>query len=57
MPARELERLAPLVHERTFPAGTNVIAAEEPGEEVYVLLEGSVKVHLLTPEGAEVIAN
>src|SRR5688572_14376588 len=55
VPARELERLAPLLQRRILPAGTNVIAAEEPGEEVYVLLEGSVKVELLTPEGTEVI--
>jgi CRP/FNR family cyclic AMP-dependent transcriptional regulator len=55
VPARELERLAPLLHERTLPAGTDLIAAEEQGEEVYVLLEGSVKVELLTPEGTEVI--
>jgi CRP/FNR family transcriptional regulator, cyclic AMP receptor protein len=55
VPAGELERLAPLLHERTFPAATTVLTAEQPGEAVYVLLEGSVKVHLLTPEGTEVI--
>jgi CRP/FNR family transcriptional regulator, cyclic AMP receptor protein len=55
VPARELERLARLLHRRSLPAGTEVIAAEEPGEEVYVLLEGSVKVGLLTPGGTEVI--
>jgi CRP/FNR family transcriptional regulator, cyclic AMP receptor protein len=55
VPARELERLAPLLHERSFPAGASVLTAEQPGEAIYVLLEGSVKVHLLTPGGAEVI--
>jgi CRP/FNR family cyclic AMP-dependent transcriptional regulator len=55
MPAQELERLAPLLHERSFPAGASVLTAEQPGEAVYVLLRGSVKVHLLTPDGAEVI--
>jgi CRP/FNR family transcriptional regulator, cyclic AMP receptor protein len=55
VPARELERLAPLLHERSFPTGASVLTAEQPGEAVYVLLEGSVKVHLLTPGGAEVI--
>ncbi len=55
VPARELERLAPLLQERSFPAGASVITAEQPGEAVYVLLEGSVKVHLLTPDGTEVI--
>jgi CRP/FNR family cyclic AMP-dependent transcriptional regulator len=55
MPAQELERLAPLLHERGFPAGATVLTAEQPGEAVYVLLRGSVKVHPLTPDGAEVI--
>jgi CRP/FNR family transcriptional regulator, cyclic AMP receptor protein len=55
MPVRELERLAPLLQGRILLAGTNLIAAEEPGEEVYVLLEGFVKVDVLTPEGREVI--
>jgi CRP/FNR family cyclic AMP-dependent transcriptional regulator len=55
MPAQELERLASLLHERSFPAGAGVLTAEQPGEAVYVLLSGSVKVHLFTPDGAEVI--
>ncbi len=55
MPAQELERLASLLHERSFPAGAGVLTAEQPGEAVYVLLSGSVKVHLFTPDGAEMI--
>jgi CRP/FNR family cyclic AMP-dependent transcriptional regulator len=55
VPAQELERLAPLLHERGFPAGATVMTAEQPGEAVYVLLSSSVKVHLFTPDGAEVI--
>ena len=46
VPARELERLAPLLQERSFPAGANVITAEQTGETVYVILKGSVKVYL-----------
>jgi CRP/FNR family cyclic AMP-dependent transcriptional regulator len=55
MPVQELERLAPLLHERIFPAGASILIAEQPGEAVYMLLRGSVKVHLFTPDGAEVI--
>jgi len=55
MTPHELERLAPLLHERSFPAGAGVLTAEQPGEAVYAVLRGSVKVHLLTPDGAEVI--
>ncbi len=31
------------------------MTAEQPGETVYVVLEGSVKVHLEQPDGTEVI--
>ncbi len=36
VPARELERLATLLHEKVFPA-------DEPGEGVYVILYGTSK--------------
>jgi CRP/FNR family transcriptional regulator, cyclic AMP receptor protein len=55
VPTRELERLAPLLHERRFPSGASVLTAEQPGEAIYIILEGSVKIHLFTPGGAEVI--
>ncbi len=55
MPTRELERLAPLLHERNFPAGASVLTAEQPGEAIYIIIEGSVKIHLFTLDGAEVI--
>lgn len=55
VPARELERLSPLLHERVFPAGSTVIAADQPGEAIYVISSGSVKVHVIRPDGSEVI--
>jgi CRP/FNR family transcriptional regulator, cyclic AMP receptor protein len=55
VPARELEGFAPLLRRRAFPAGSTIITADQPGEAVYVLHRGSVKVHLFTPEGMEVI--
>ena len=55
MPTRELEQLAPLLHESTFPAGASVLTAEQPAEAIYIIIEGSVKIHLFTPEGTEVI--
>jgi len=51
----ELSRLAALLREKSFPAATRVIAAEEPGEAVYVILKGSVKVNTIRPDGTEVI--
>jgi CRP/FNR family transcriptional regulator, cyclic AMP receptor protein len=55
LPARELERLAPLMHERVFPAGTTILTAHQPGDAVYVISSGSAKVHVIRPDGAEVI--
>jgi CRP/FNR family cyclic AMP-dependent transcriptional regulator len=55
VPTRDLERVGQLVQRRSFAAGTSVLAAEQLGEAVYILLEVSVKVHLFTPDGAEVI--
>jgi CRP/FNR family transcriptional regulator, cyclic AMP receptor protein len=55
LPARELERLAPLLHKRSFPSDTNVITAEERGDSVYVILEGTAKVYMTHTDGSEVI--
>ena len=51
----EHSRFAPSVHRRTFPAGASVAVAGQPGEAVYVVLEGSVKASVLRPDGTEVI--
>jgi CRP/FNR family cyclic AMP-dependent transcriptional regulator len=51
----QLSRLKPLLHRRSFPAGATVIAAEEPGESAYVIVAGSVKVHVEEPDGSDVI--
>ena len=43
------------MHERTFPAGASVLTAEQPGEAVYVILEGTAKVYVTHTDGTEVI--
>ena len=55
VPARELERFAPLLHRRVFPAGSTVMAADQPGDAAYVIISGSAKVHVIRPDGVEVI--
>ena len=55
VPARELERLAPALHRRSFPSGSTVMAADQPGDALYAILSGSAKVHLTRPDGQEVI--
>lgn len=46
-----LERM----HERSMPAGTEIITQGEPGDAVFVVIEGSVKVCRRQPDGREVI--
>ena len=55
LPRTELSRLREYMHETRFPAGANVLVAEQPGEAVYVILAGSVKVHAIRPDGTEVV--
>jgi CRP/FNR family transcriptional regulator, cyclic AMP receptor protein len=53
--ATQLSNLESLMHRKTFPAGTEIITADQPGEIAYVILEGSVKVCAERPRGVEVI--
>ncbi len=55
LPHSELSRLLEHFHERPVPAGASVLIAEQPGEAVYVILSGSVKVHATRPGGTEVV--
>jgi CRP/FNR family transcriptional regulator, cyclic AMP receptor protein len=55
LPRSELSRLLEHLHEMSFPAAANVLFAEQPGEAVYVILSGSVKVHASRPDGTEVV--
>lgn len=41
-------------HRRAFPAGTNIITAEQPGEVVYIILTGTVKIHVEQADGRDV---
>jgi CRP/FNR family transcriptional regulator, cyclic AMP receptor protein len=51
----QLTRLNDLLRRRTFPAGTNLASAEEPGEVVYLILTGTVKIFVTQADGNDVI--
>jgi CRP/FNR family cyclic AMP-dependent transcriptional regulator len=51
----ELAELNGLLRISTVQAGTHFITAEQPGEVVYVLLEGTVKIYVTRADGREVI--
>ncbi len=51
----QLAELNGLLRSQTVQAGTHFITAEQPGEVVYVLLEGTVKIYVTRVDGREVI--
>ena len=55
IPIERLKRLNEVMHRKSVPAGTNMITAEQPGEVVYILLEGTVKILIEQVDGREVI--
>lgn len=48
-------RISERIYCRTYTAGTDIIIAEQPGEVVYILLSGTVKIHVQGTDGAEVV--
>ena len=53
LPEAELERIRPLVRERSFGRGDMVILEGEPCEAIYFVKAGRVKVYKTSPEGRE----
>ncbi len=51
----QLADLNGLLRNSTVQAGTHFITADQPGEVVYVLLEGTVKIYVSQEDGREVI--
>jgi CRP/FNR family cyclic AMP-dependent transcriptional regulator len=53
--AEQLAQLNQLLRACSVPAGSNFITADQPGEVVYVLLAGTVKIYISRADGREVI--
>lgn len=51
----ELDLLSTHLRRRTIPAGSVVTSVEQPGEVVYFVMDGAVKIHVEQAEGADVI--
>jgi CRP/FNR family cyclic AMP-dependent transcriptional regulator len=51
----QLSKLDSLLHRKAFPAGAIVITVEQPGEMIYIIVNGTVKVHLEQSDGKDVI--
>lgn len=55
VPEEGLAQLCEVSHRKLFPAGALLMLAEQSGEVVYLILDGTVKVHLEQADGSEVI--
>src|SRR5438045_856680 len=55
LPGQDLSKLAPLLHHMTMCAGSNLMSVAEQGEAVYILLGGTVKIHVEQRDGSDVI--
>ncbi len=55
LPDAKLAAVNELLRRRVFPSGTNVISAETPGDVVFVILSGTVKIKVDQTDGSEVI--
>ena len=51
LPEEDLVRLAEVLEPKDFPAGTEILREGEEGDEMFLLLEGSVDVLKTTPFG------
>jgi len=51
----DLNWLGARAHRRVFTAGANIITAEQPGEAVYIILHGTVKIHVEQTDGRDVV--
>lgn len=51
----ELTQLNSLMHKKTISPGVNIITVAQPGDLVYMLLEGTVKIYVDQLDGSEVI--
>jgi CRP/FNR family cyclic AMP-dependent transcriptional regulator len=51
----QLAQLNRLLQSAELPAGRRFLAADQPGEAVYVILAGTVKVFVEQPDGREVV--
>jgi CRP/FNR family transcriptional regulator, cyclic AMP receptor protein len=51
----QLAQLNRLLHVASFSEGSEIIAPDQPGESVYVILEGTVKICMNQPDGSEAV--
>ena len=51
----ELERFAEVTREKSYPKGSVILFEDDPGDSLFVVRDGRVKVVLIGEDGREVI--
>jgi CRP/FNR family cyclic AMP-dependent transcriptional regulator len=51
----DLSSVGSLLRARRLPASTNLFSVEQPGEIAYIILSGTIKVHVEQADGSDVI--
>ncbi len=51
----QLSNISTHLNRKSYPAGTEIIRVNQPGEIAYIILEGSAKIHIDQPDGSDVI--
>ncbi len=51
----QMAQVSGRLYARVFAAGANIITAEQPGEVVYLIRSGAVKIHIEQQDGTDVI--
>jgi len=55
LPDEHLAAITQRIYCRVYPPGTDLIIADQPGEVVYILLSGTVKIHIEQANGTDVV--
>ncbi len=51
---KQFDQLRPRLHVKTFPTGATIFNAGQPGEAVYIVISGTLKIHSEQPDGRDV---
>jgi CRP/FNR family transcriptional regulator, cyclic AMP receptor protein len=55
LPPEQLQQVSSLLRRKAFPAGSDIITADQPGEVAYIILSGTVKIHVEQADGGDVL--
>jgi CRP/FNR family cyclic AMP-dependent transcriptional regulator len=53
--SEQLSWLSEHLNRKTFPAGSNIVLIDQPGEIVYIILKGTIKIFVDKKDGTEMI--